>query len=311
VLNSVFHLWGKIYSKRKKQYIGEDVTLEGMLEVKDEDMSNLFELYIQGVLSDPSVSLTRTILTDGVIQFTFPEDILKCLTLPVTIGVLKKVQLRGDRLDSYGVKFGPVIKFFDDTDKQIHVIGGKIMTLHHDLRGLVGINVKSRPLDIPVANAFCAFVNGLGGQISDVLPRPVRRDINGHGDMTECYVFNRAQIHNVCVDGDLSSTTEIRVLGTKFYLFDTDVYQLASFPAIYFVDHAGNETRPCVKGATIESLMWEHDKVICLKKQHSGESTHGVAVYGQSQVIQTLKGLSETCDRLLKQAKELKPSQKS
>jgi hypothetical protein len=156
------------------------------------------------------------------------------------------------------------------------------------LEGVIGVDVHYYPHDAAVATAFCNFINNLGGKISTTLPRPTYLIIDNVG--TEYIIFDRAQIHNVCVDSDASETTRIRVCGTKFSHMGYDCHRINSFPTIYFVGLGNKETRPSVQGTTIESLMFELAKVIHLDA-------------GRSQVISDLENLSKRCDGVIQKTK--------
>jgi hypothetical protein len=273
-----------------------------MPELNHEDVWNLFELYIQGILSDPSVSLPYEIKGTGeklYIECTLPEDIQDRLDFATWSGVITKVQCgvtteiqeRSGYVDIVGS-----IKYFrkDGSEKTIN---GFINELYSTLRGTIGVNTKLMLKCNEVAKAFCAFINNLGGKISTDLPRTRFFDIDHNS--TQFYVFNRAQIHNVCIDGDMSRTTQIRICGTQFYMDHPQ--HIAFFPTIFFMDNIGKETRPRVQGTTIKSMMWELSKVILPKKQHSDQSTQDVAVSDESRVKQELEKVMLMADKLLQQ----------
>jgi hypothetical protein len=279
-----------------------------MPELNHEDVWNLFELYIQGILSDPSVSLPYESKGTGenvYIECTLPKAIQDRLDFASWCGVITKVQCgvttmtqdRSGIVDMLGS-----IKCFREK-RLLTTIEGFIDNLYVSLWSTIGVKTEFMLMRDEVAKAFCAFINSIGGKISNDLPCSRYFDIDKNS--TQFYVFNRALIHNVCINGDMSRTTHIRICGTQFY--DDYPKQIAFLPTIFFVDTLGKETRPCVQGTTIKSVMWELSKVILPKKQHSDQSPQDVAVSDESKVKQELEKVMLMADELLRQLGSVPP----
>jgi hypothetical protein len=279
-----------------------------MPELNHEDVWNLFELYIQETLSDPSMSLPYEIKdTEGdlYIECTLPKAIQDRLDFDSWCGVITKVQCRVTTViqDRSGiVTMLGSIKCFRE-NRCLTTIDGLIDNLYLSLRSTIGVKTEFMLMRDEVAKAFCAFINSIGGKISNDLPCSMFFDIEKNS--TQFYVFNRAQIHNVCIDGDMSRTTHIRICGTQYYV--NHPKHIAFLPTIFFVDNLGKETRPRVQGTTIKSMMWELSKVILPKKQHSDQSPQDVAVSDESKVKQELEKVMLMADELLRQLGSVPP----